>query len=108
MSYTYEGSATVTVMTLCRGQPPVELTTFDCAVRLSNASPGRTRIELKHYLQGPKEANTLRVMLPSGLMVQGALIDGCNEPTGGWQLIDLERYDLTKGQPASLEGWQWE
>jgi hypothetical protein len=106
--YVYEGLATVTVLARYLGHPPVELTTLECPVRVSNAGPGRTRIGLQHYLQGPKDANTLRVILPDGLLIQGPIIDGCNEPTGGWLLIDVQQYDLAVDQPASLDGWKWQ
>lgn len=108
--YVYEGLATVTVLARYVGQPPVELTTLECPVRLINAGPGpgRVRVELQHYLQGPKDANTLRVMLPHGMMVQGPMIDGCNEPNGGWLLINVEQYDLALEQPGNNEGWKWQ
>lgn len=108
MPYVYKGLATVTVMARYLGQTPVELTTLECPVRLLNAGPGRVRVELQHYLQGPKDANTLRVMLPHGMMVQGPMIDGCNEPTGGWLLIDVEQYDLALEQPGNEERWKWQ
>lgn len=107
MSFAYEGLATVTVMARYLGHPPVELTTMKCPIRVSNAGPGRTRVGFHHYLQGPNDANTLRVILPDGLMIQGPIIDGCNEPTGGWLLIDVEQYDLALDQPANLDGWKW-
>lgn len=47
-------------------------------------------------------------MLPGGRMVQGRIIDGCNEPTGGWLLINLGPHDVALGQSASLKGWTWE
>lgn len=71
-----------------------------------NVSSGRVRVELQHYLQKPKSANTLRVMLPHGTMVQGLIIDGCNEPTGGWWLINVEQHNLSLVQPDNLRGWQ--
>lgn len=106
MSYAYEGLATVTVLARYPRQPPVELTTFDCPVRVSNA--GRTRIELERYLPGPKDANTLRVVLPDGLLLQGPILDGCNEPVGGWLLIDVEQDELPLDPRANLNGWKWE
>jgi hypothetical protein len=107
MSYRYEGLATVAVMTVHKGLPPAERITLDCPVRLSNAGPGLSRLELDRYLQGPKDANTLRVLLPGGRVVQGRIIDGCNEPAGGWLLIDVEQ-DLSLAPPANGSGWKWE
>lgn len=104
----YQGLATVTVLALYQGQEPAELTSLECPVRLINLGSGRVRVELQRYLQGPKGTNTLRVMLPHGTMVQGLIIDGCNEPTGGWLLIDVELYDLTLEQPDTQKGWQWQ
>lgn len=106
--YVYEGLATVTVLARYAGQSPVELTTLECPVRLTNAGPGRVRVELQYYLQGPTDANTLRVMLPHGMMVQGSMVDGCNEPNGGWLLIDVEHYDLALEQPGDQEGCKWQ
>lgn len=108
MPYVYKGLATVTVMARYLGQEQTELTTLECPVRLLNAGPGRVRVELQHYLQGPKEANTLRVMLPHGMMVQGPMIDGSNEPTGGWLLVNVEQYDLALEQPGNEERWKWQ
>lgn len=106
--YVYEGLATVTVLARYVGQPSVELTTLECPVRLLNAGPGRVRVELQHYLQGPKDANTLRVMLPHGMMVQGPILRGCNEPAGGWLLVNVEQYDLAFEQARTERGWQWQ
>jgi hypothetical protein len=104
----YEGLATVTVMARYAGKPPVELTTLECPVKLINVGPARLRVELQHYLQGPKEANTLRVMLPHGTMVQGPMIDGRNEPNGGWLLINIEHFDLALEQLGNQDGWKWQ
>lgn len=108
MPYAYEGSATVTVMARYLGLEPAELTTLECAVRLLNAGPGRVRVELQHYLHGPARANTVRVMLPHGMMVQGPIVDGSNEPTGGWLLINVEQYDLAFEPPGASKEWQWQ
>ncbi|QSL86218.1 hypothetical protein [Pseudomonas atacamensis] len=105
MPYVYEGPASVTVMARYLGLEWAELTTLECPVRLLNA--GRVRVELQYYLQGPKAANTLRVMLPHGMMAQGPILDGWNQPTGGWLLIDVEQYDLAYESPGSSKGWQW-
>lgn len=43
MSYTEE---LATVMTLCQGRPPLERTTLDCRVNLSNPGPDRTHVGL--------------------------------------------------------------
>jgi hypothetical protein len=104
----YEGLATVTVLARYQGQEPAELTSLECPVRLINVGSGRVRVELQHYLQGPKEANALRVMLPHGTMMQGLIIDGSNEPTGGWLLIDVEQHDLALEQPDAPHGWHWQ
>ena len=107
MSYVYDGLATVTVMARYLGLLPVELSTFDCRVRVSNPGPGCTRVELERYLQGPKDANTLRVLVPGGRVVQGRIIDGCNEPAGGWLLIDVEQNQAVE-QSTDQDGWKWE
>lgn len=108
MSYVFEGLATVAVIARYLGQVPVELTTLECPVRLSDAGSRRTRIELERYLHGPKDANVLRVILPDGVMVQGQIIDGSNEPVGGWLLIDVEHHELALEPPVLLNGWKWE
>ncbi len=107
MSYAYEGLATVTVLALYLGQSPQDLTTLELNIRVRNAGTGRFRIEFDRYLQGPKEANALRVVLPGGLLLRGPITDGRNEPAGGWLLIQAEQYDLALEQPASLNGWKW-
>lgn len=107
MDYTYEGPATVTVIALYQGLLPVELTTFELPVVLSNAGPNRARIAYTHYLQGPKHANALRVVLPDGLMLQGSIINGRNEPAGGWLEFDVKEHDLGLFQPENLNGWKW-
>lgn len=104
MSDVYEGLATVSVIAHYLGQAPVDLTTFECPVRLSHAGPGRARIELQHYLQGPKAANLLRVLLPDGRMLQGQILDSCNEPGGGWVLIKIEQFELTPEPSANTNG----
>ncbi|AZF20787.1 hypothetical protein C4J91_2037 [Pseudomonas sp. R3-52-08] len=43
----------------------------------------------------------MRVILPGGLLLQGPITDGRNEP-GGWLLIQAEQYDLAVEQPASF------
>jgi hypothetical protein len=47
----------------------------------------------------PKEAKALRVVLPDGQLVQGAIIDACNEVTGGWLLINVTPHELLPEQP---------
>ncbi|WP_226500361.1 hypothetical protein [Pseudomonas sp. MWU16-30322] len=104
----YEGLATVVVIAHYLGLAPVELTTYECPVRLSDAGTGRARIELRQYLQGPKAANLLRVILPDGHQLQGQLIDGCNEPGGGWLLINIGPFELTPAPSANANVWKWE
>lgn len=104
MSYVYEGVAAVVMIARYLAQAPIELTTLECPVRLSDAGAGRARIELQQYLQGPKIANLLRVILPGGRMLQGQLIDGRNEP-GGWLLIRGRQFELTPAPPANASGW---
>jgi len=99
----FSGPAAVTVTAYYLRQRPVELTTFDCAVRLIAESQGRIRVELDRYLLGPSAATSLRVALPDGHAMQGKIIDGCNEPGGGWLLIDVE-HDLALKPPASKGG----
>lgn len=108
MSYAYEGLATVGVLALYREQPPNKLTTFELNVRILNVGPKRFRVEFDRYLQGPKEANAIQVILPGGLVLQGPIVDGSNEPLGGWLLIDVEQYELPLEPPANLNGWTWE
>ncbi|MCU0089969.1 hypothetical protein N8H72_08365 [Pseudomonas koreensis] len=107
MSYAYEGPATVGVLALYRGQPPNKLTTYELNVRILNVERQRFRLEFDRYLQGPKEANAIQAILPGGLMLQGPIVDGSNEPAGGWLLIDVEQHELPIEPPASLNGWQW-
>jgi hypothetical protein len=73
-----------------------------------NVGAMRFRLELDRYLQGPKEANAIQVVLPGGLVLQGPIVDGSNEPAGGWLLIDVEQHELPLEPPASLNGWKWE
>lgn len=108
MSDVYEGLATVVVIARYLVQAPIERTTFDCPIRLSDAGSGRVRIELQNYLQGPKAANLLQMTLPDGSMVQGQIIDGCNQPGGGWLLIDVGQCELTLDPSTSLTRWKWE
>ena len=107
MPYAYEGPATVTVMALYLGHHPIELTTFELPVLLNNAGPGRSRIAYGHYLQGPKDANALRVVLPDGVMLHGPIINGRNEPAGGWLEFDVKEGALGLSLPANLNGWKW-
>lgn len=104
----YEGLATVGVLALYLGQPPNKLTTLELNIRVRNVGPTRFRLEFDRYLQGPKEANAIQVVLPGGLVLQGPIVDGSNEPAGGWLLIDVEQYELPLEPPASLNGWKWE
>lgn len=108
MSYAYEGLATVGVLALYVGQPPNKLTTLELNIRVLNVGPMRFRLEFDRYLQGPKEANAIQVVLPGGQVLQGPIVDGSNEPAGGWLLIDVEQYELPLEPPAYLNGWKWE
>ncbi len=101
MSDVYEGLATVVVIARYEGRPPAELTMLECPVRLSKIAPDRTRVELAHFLEGPKDANMLRVILPDGLMVQGLIVGGSNQPLGGWLLIDVESGELGFAPPVN-------
>ncbi|MCP1489358.1 hypothetical protein J3D48_005671 [Pseudomonas fluorescens] len=104
MSHVFEGLATSAVIARYEGQPPAELTTLECPVRLSKVGPDRTRVELAHFLEGPKDANMLRVILPDGLMVQGLIAEGSNQPLGGWLLIEVEHGELGFAPPADGTG----
>ncbi|WP_223508564.1 MULTISPECIES: hypothetical protein [Pseudomonas] len=106
MPYAYEGPATVTVMALYMGQEPNELTTLELLVVLSNAGPRIARIEYGRYLQGPKDANALRVVLPDGRLLHGPIIDGRNDPDGGWLEFEVKDHDLGRVLPANLS-WKW-
>jgi len=75
-------------------------------VRILYVERQRFRLEFDRYLQGPKEANAIQAILPGGLMLQDPIIDGSNEPSGGWLLIEVEQYELPIELPASLNGWQ--
>lgn len=108
MSYAYEGSASVGVLALYREQPPKQLTTYELNVRILKVGPQRFRLEFDHYLQGPHEANAIQVIMPGGLVLQGPIVDGSNEPLGGWLLIDVEQYELPLEPPANLQGWKWQ
>ena len=44
--------------------------------------------------------------MPGGLVLQGPIVDGSNEPAGGWRLIDVEQYELPLEPPANLKGWK--
>ena len=46
--------------------------------------------------------------MPGGLVLQGPIVDGSNEPAGGWLLIDVEQYELPLEPPATLQGWKWQ
>lgn len=107
MSYAYEGLATVTVIALYKGQTPNELTTLELAVVMCDAGPSRARIDYSRYLQGPKDANALRVVLPDGRLLHGPIIDGRNEPLGGWLVFDVKERELGLEQPANRHGWKW-
>lgn len=101
MSHVFEGLGTVSVIARYEGRPPTELTTLECPVRLSKIAPDRTRVELAHFLEGPKDANMLRVILPDGLMVQGMIVAGINQPLGGWLLLDVESGELGFAPPVN-------
>lgn len=101
MSHVFEGLATVAVIARYEGRPPVALTALECPVRLSKIAPDRTRVELAHFLEGPKDANMLRVILPDGLMVQGLIVGGSNQPLGGWLLIAVESGELGFAPPVN-------
>lgn len=108
MSCAYEGLATVGVLALYLEHSPNKLTTYELNVRVLNVGPQRFRLEFDRYLQGPMQANAIQVILPSGLVLQGPIVDGSNEPAGGWLLIDVEQYELPLEPPANLNGWTWE
>lgn len=93
MFHVFEGLATVTVIARYAGKPQAELTALEFPVRLKTAGTDHTRVELTRYLEGPKDANMLRVILPDGKMVEGPLVDSCTAPLGGWLLIDVEPDD---------------
>lgn len=39
-------------------------------------------LEFDRYLQGTREVNAIRVVLPDGLLLQVQINDGSNEPAG--------------------------
>ncbi|MEX0166465.1 hypothetical protein MRBLPD1_005014 [Pseudomonas brassicacearum] len=53
---------------------------------------GSTRLglEFDRYLQGTREVNAIRVVLPGGLLLQVPTNDGSNEPAGDGLLTDVE------------------
>jgi len=108
MPYAYEGLATVTMLALYSGQPPVELTTEELPIVLRNAGANRARVEFDHYLLGPKEANVLRIELPEGWMLHGPIIAGVNEPGGGWLEFSIEQHDMDMASPVARDGWEWQ
>jgi len=108
MPFAYEGPASVTVIALYRRRPPSELTTLELPVVLSDTDSGNVRIDFGHYLQGPKYANALRVVLPDGQRLHGRIIDGRNEPLGGWLEFHIEPHELTLDPPTHSNGWKWE
>ncbi|WP_460138254.1 hypothetical protein [Pseudomonas sp. S2_A10] len=101
MSYAYEELATVGVPALYQEQPPNTLTTLELNIRLLNVGSGRFRVEFDRYLQDPKEASAVQVMLTGGLLLQGPIVDGSNEPAGSWLLIDVEQAELPFEPPAT-------
>ncbi|POA44731.1 hypothetical protein C1893_25275 [Pseudomonas sp. MPR-ANC1] len=108
MSYAYEGLATIAVLALYQGQPPHKLTRYELHVRVLDVDAQRFRVEFDLYLHGPKQANALQVILPDGLVLQGPIVDGRNEPGGGWLLINVEPHELPPEPPPNLKGWKWE
>jgi|LNAP01.1.fsa_nt_gb hypothetical protein len=40
-------------------------------------------------------------------MLHGPIINGRNEPAGGWLEFDVKEHDLGLTQPANLNGWKW-
>jgi hypothetical protein len=63
--------------------------------------PPSNRCELANFLEGPEDANMLRVMLLDGLIVQGQIVGDSNQPLGGWLLIDVESGELGFAPPAN-------
>lgn len=107
MPHAYGGPATVSVLSLYQNQLPVELTTVELPILLKSVGTDRVRIEFMHYLLGPKEANVLRVELPDGRMLHGPIVNGCNEPAGGWLEFEVENHALGLKIPANPDGWKW-
>lgn len=108
MPYAYEGLATVDVLALYWEQPPKKLNTYESNVRILNVGRHRFRLGFCRYLHGPKEANAIQAILPGGLMRQGPIVEGGNEPAGGWLLIEVEQNELPIERPAILNVWNWE
>lgn len=107
MPYAYEGLANVTVLALYADQPPVELTTMELPILLKNIGVYRARFEFGHYLQGPKEANVLRIELPGGWLLHGPIVAGVNEPGGGWLEFEVEQHDLVRAPLVHRADWKW-
>lgn len=107
MSYLYDGLAAVAVIARYLLRAPVERTTLNCPIRVSDAGAGRVRIELQEYLHGPTAANLLHVILIDGRSLQGQIVDGYNSPHDGWLLVDVGQCELTLEPSTSLSRWRW-
>jgi hypothetical protein len=75
-------------------------------VRYCDVGPS-FRVELEPFLQRSKEPNALRVVLPDELLLQVPIVDGSNELSGGWLLINIEQYELPVEPPAFLNSRKW-
>lgn len=45
-------------------------------------------------------------MLPDGRLPHGPIMEGRNEPLGGWLEFDVKDRELGLAQPAHLNGWK--
>nr|WP_241667665.1 hypothetical protein [Pseudomonas caspiana] len=96
MSYAHQGPAHVTVSARHFGSDPVDTLNEAVTITLAGSgTPDMARLEFAQALIGPDGANYVRVVLPNGLAVGGAIVQGDRSAHGGgWLTFQVEEYDL--------------
>lgn len=99
MSYTHQGPAHITVSFRHFDAEPIDTLNEAVTINLfGSGTPGVAQLEFARPLIGPEQANYVQVLLPSGLVVCGAIIQGdCHLNGSGWLTFQVEENDLMAG-----------
>lgn len=90
----YQGTASVTVSAEYFGREPVVIENPDVTVRLQNVGPGLVELHFTGRLNGPTDATHVRITLPNGLVLGGAIKQGEQETAVGWLSFSADSADL--------------
>lgn len=97
MPHTYEGLADITLSATLMGIAPVEILSTEVPVVLRSAGPNVVQMEFPAELAAPENANTVRLVLPSGKVLGGTIQHGALTGPTGWLTFNVETLEGLPG-----------